>query len=164
MWGGGGFAFKCLLLQAYWGNVIHRLQTWYLTRTMCHVVSGCIMACQERTQPHISGLSWLNIQSSNTAWISPRPLHFCVTSVARRSGSGTLNEKPLCPHLSFGRIPFRIWVIFPAGSRDFSLLHSVQTGSGSHPASYPMGTGGCLPGGKAVVAWSWPLTFIKCWG
>jgi hypothetical protein len=25
--------------------------------------------------------------------------------------------------------------------RDFSLLHSVQTGSGSHPASYPIGAG-----------------------
>jgi hypothetical protein len=29
---------------------------------------------------------------------------------------------------------------FPAGSREFSFLHSVQTGSGAHPASYPMGT------------------------
>jgi hypothetical protein len=26
--------------------------------------------------------------------------------------------------------------------QDFSLLHSVYTGSGAHPASYPMGTGG----------------------
>jgi hypothetical protein len=26
--------------------------------------------------------------------------------------------------------------------QDFSLLHNVQTGSGAHPASYPMGTGG----------------------
>jgi hypothetical protein len=25
----------------------------------------------------------------------------------------------------------------------------VQTGSGTHPASYPMGTGGPFPGGKA---------------
>jgi hypothetical protein len=31
-------------------------------------------------------------------------------------------------------------VRFP--SRDFSLLHRVQTGSGSQPASYTMGTGG----------------------
>jgi hypothetical protein len=31
-------------------------------------------------------------------------------------------------------------VRFLAGSRDFSLLHSVQTASGAHPASYPMGT------------------------
>jgi hypothetical protein len=33
-----------------------------------------------------------------------------------------------------------------------SLLRSVQTGSGAHPASYPMGTGGSSPGGKAAEA------------
>jgi hypothetical protein len=26
--------------------------------------------------------------------------------------------------------------------QEFSLLHVVQTGSGTHPASYPLGTGG----------------------
>jgi hypothetical protein len=25
------------------------------------------------------------------------------------------------------------------GIRDFSLLHNIRTGSGAHPASYPMG-------------------------
>jgi hypothetical protein len=30
----------------------------------------------------------------------------------------------------------------------------------SHPASYPMGTRGSFPGGKAAGAWSWPLTSI----
>jgi hypothetical protein len=29
-----------------------------------------------------------------------------------------------------------------------SLLHAVETGSGGHPASYPMGTGSFLSGGK----------------
>jgi len=33
-------------------------------------------------------------------------------------------------------------VQFLAGAENFSLHHHVQTGSGSHPASYPMGTGG----------------------
>jgi hypothetical protein len=28
----------------------------------------------------------------------------------------------------------------------FSLRHRVQTGSGAHPASYPMGTGGNAAG------------------
>jgi hypothetical protein len=36
---------------------------------------------------------------------------------------------------------------FPAGAGNFSLHWRVQTGSGAHPTSYPMGTGGCLPGG-----------------
>jgi hypothetical protein len=32
----------------------------------------------------------------------------------------------------------------------------------AHPASYPMGTGGSFPGGKAARAWSWPLISIQC--
>jgi hypothetical protein len=32
--------------------------------------------------------------------------------------------------------------------QDFSLLHSVQTDSGAHQVSYPMGTGGSFPGVK----------------
>jgi hypothetical protein len=32
--------------------------------------------------------------------------------------------------------------------QEFSLLHVVQTGSGAHPASYSMGTGGSFPGVK----------------
>jgi hypothetical protein len=33
---------------------------------------------------------------------------------------------------------------------DVFLFHSVQTGFGAHPASYPMATGVFLPGGKAA--------------
>jgi hypothetical protein len=41
------------------------------------------------------------------------------------------------------------WVRFPA-VQDFSLLHSIQTGTWAHPASCPMGTGGSFPGGKVA--------------
>jgi hypothetical protein len=36
----------------------------------------------------------------------------------------------------------------PARGNDgsFSLQHCVQTGSGAHPSSYPMGTGSSFPG------------------
>jgi hypothetical protein len=47
-------------------------------------------------------------------------------------------------------------VRFPAGTRHISPLHSVQTGSGAHPAFYPNGTGGPFPRGKAAGVWSWP--------
>jgi hypothetical protein len=40
----------------------------------------------------------------------------------------------------------------PAGTGNFSLHHRVQTGSGAHPASYPVGTRCCFPGGKAAGA------------
>jgi hypothetical protein len=41
---------------------------------------------------------------------------------------------------------------FPAGVGNFSLHHRVQNGSGAHPASYPMGSGGSFPGGEAAGA------------
>jgi hypothetical protein len=37
----------------------------------------------------------------------------------------------------------------PVGAKDFSSSLCVQTGSGAHPASCTMGTGGPFPGGKA---------------
>jgi hypothetical protein len=42
-----------------------------------------------------------------------------------------------------------IGVRSPAGADDFSSILCVQTGSGDHPASCTMGTGGPFPGGKA---------------
>jgi hypothetical protein len=48
--------------------------------------------------------------------------------------------------------------------QEFSPLHIIQTSSGVHPSSYPMGTGGSFPRGKATRAWSWPLTSNKCRG
>jgi hypothetical protein len=43
-------------------------------------------------------------------------------------------------------MPCLFWVL------DFSRLHSVQTGSGTRPASYPMGTWTEIPRGKAARA------------
>jgi hypothetical protein len=37
----------------------------------------------------------------------------------------------------------------PDRAEDFSSSPCIQTGSGAHPASCPMGTGGSFPGGKA---------------
>jgi hypothetical protein len=42
-----------------------------------------------------------------------------------------------------------IGVRSPAGAKDFSSSLCVQTGSGAHPASCIMGTGGPFPGVKA---------------
>jgi hypothetical protein len=43
-------------------------------------------------------------------------------------------------------------VRFPAEAGNFSLHHCVQSGSGVYGASYPMGTGGSFPVGKAAGA------------
>jgi hypothetical protein len=42
-----------------------------------------------------------------------------------------------------------IGVRSPAGQRIFPLSSVSKTGSGAHPASCTMGTGGPFPGGKA---------------
>jgi hypothetical protein len=39
-------------------------------------------------------------------------------------------------------------VSLPTGSRDLSLVHCIQTGSGAHPASYPVGTWKLYPWGQ----------------
>jgi hypothetical protein len=42
-----------------------------------------------------------------------------------------------------------IGVRFSAGAKDFSSIPCVQTGSGAHPASCTVGTGGPFPVAKA---------------
>jgi hypothetical protein len=49
-----------------------------------------------------------------------------------------------------------IGVRSPTGAKDFSSSPCVQTGSGAHPASYPMGTEGLSPGVKR--GWGVTLT------
>jgi hypothetical protein len=43
-----------------------------------------------------------------------------------------------------------IGVRFPAEAKNFFLRQRLHTGSGAHPVSYPMGTVGSFPGGKAA--------------
>jgi hypothetical protein len=53
-------------------------------------------------------------------------------------------------------------IAFSAGAWHFILLHSVQTYTGAHPASFPMGSGGPFPGGgDASGARSWLLASSK---
>jgi hypothetical protein len=53
---------------------------------------------------------------------------------------------PTCHH-AHNWNPYRFYYqsSFPDRIRDFSLYHRFQTGSGSHPASYPMVTGAFSP-------------------
>jgi len=52
--------------------------------------------------------------------------------------------------LGYGLDSWGSRVEFPARAGNFSLHHHVQNGSRAHPASYPMGTRGSFPGGKAA--------------
>jgi hypothetical protein len=49
----------------------------------------------------------------------------------------------------YGEDDRAIGVRSPAEAKDFSSILCVQTGSGAHPASCTIGTGGPFPGGKA---------------
>lgn len=43
-----------------------------------------------------------------------------------------------------------VGVGFPTGTRDFALVHNIQTGFGAHPASNTRVTGGLPPQMKSV--------------
>jgi hypothetical protein len=49
----------------------------------------------------------------------------------------------------YGLDDWAIGVRSPAGAKDSFSILCVETGSGAHPASCTMGTGGPFPGGKA---------------
>jgi hypothetical protein len=66
----------------------------------------------------------------------------CFFNLVWRVSSGSIVS-------DYGLDDRAIGVRSPAGAKDFSSILSVQTGSGAHPASYPMGTGSPFPGGKA---------------
>jgi hypothetical protein len=65
-------------------------------------------------------------------------LHICSGS---RVSSGSVVS-------DYGVDDRAIGVRSPAGAKDFSSILCVQTGSGAHPASCTMGTGGLFPGAK----------------
>jgi hypothetical protein len=76
------------------------------------------------------------------------PPHFLSSTIPRMRNQVPHAQEnssvSIVTRLRIGRL--ENWVLFPAGTRDFSELHSIQTGTGAHPASYPIGTGGSFPG------------------
>jgi hypothetical protein len=65
----------------------------------------------------------------------------------------TKTERNKQPEITQRRIKYNI--LAPRNishARNFSLRHCVQTGSGAHPASCPMGTRGSFPGCNMIRA------------
>jgi hypothetical protein len=99
---------------------------------------------------------WLRIQwTDDTNKVSENlKFHSLLNYLAVRKAS--LNQ-PAAVFMFLSRMPISTnqprytgstaWVRVPA-VQDFNLLHSVQTDSGTHPVSYPVGTGGSSPGVK----------------
>jgi hypothetical protein len=77
--------------------------------------------------------------SSSTSSSSPRFTPASSSSCYRSRDSSVYSAELLAGWSG-------VWV--PAGAGNFFIHHRVQTGSGAHPASYPMGTRGSFPGVK----------------
>jgi hypothetical protein len=71
-------------------------------------------------------------------------LRITYSNVSSRVSSGIIVS-------DYGLDDRAIGVRFPAGARNFSCILCVQTGSGAHPASCTMGTGGPSPWGKSAA-------------
>jgi hypothetical protein len=71
-----------------------------------------------------------------------------------RLSSGNSRDSSVGIATGYGLDDRMIGVRIPAVAGNFSLRHHVKTGSGAHPASYPMVTGGSFSGGKAARACS----------
>jgi hypothetical protein len=85
-------------------------------------------------------------------------------NVSKRKCKGKVKAVIIGIALGYGLDDRDPRVRFPAEAGNISLYHRVQKGSRAHPASYPMGTRGSFPGGKAAGAWSWQQTSIYCRG
>jgi hypothetical protein len=75
-------------------------------------------------------------------------LYIFITQVPNHFGSRVSSGSIVS---DYGLDDRAIGVRSPLGAKDFSSSVCVQTGSGAHPASCTMGTGGPFPGGKSVA-------------
>jgi hypothetical protein len=107
------------------------------------------------------GMSWCVLLSCDRTlwlmlhWSNLNCIHFNFFIFKRQSRDSSVGIA-----LGYGLDDRGSRARFPAGAENFSLHHRVQSGSGAHPASYPVDTRGSFLGGKAPGAWSWPLCSI----
>jgi hypothetical protein len=172
-WGSGGVAPRILDLGARWRWVVsftpqplkpQGKSPWYqLVRRLGGTLNSSGHGGEEKNSQPSPGIEPWNFDGP-----APSPALYRLNY----PGSTELHWQKVCYKFSMKRFNERIAlgfglddqgsrVRFPAGAGNFSLHHRcIQNGSGAHPASYPMGTRGSFPAGKAAGAWSWPLTFI----
>jgi hypothetical protein len=86
---------------------------------------------------------WCNICDVRSLCVGYVQICMFVPSGSRGSSGGVVSD--------YGLDDREIGVRSPAGAKDFSSILCVQTGSGTHPASCTMGTGGPFPGGKSAA-------------
>jgi hypothetical protein len=131
------FCFICILV-----FFIHAC----LRMSLSHSQSKTVQQQQQQQQLN-------NLQITTTvAQVDAQPLRYSHMS---RCSSGSIVS-------DYGLDDRAIGVRSPAGAKDFSSSLCVQTGSETHPASYPMGTGGPFPGAKHSRGLTLTNHPIKC--
>jgi hypothetical protein len=92
---------------------------------------------------------------------SPLHHHYCATTLILQLWTWSQDSSvSKVTRLQAGWLGFNSRL----GQGFFYLCCHVQTGSGAHPASYPVGTGCSFPWGELAMAWGQPLTSIQCQG
>jgi hypothetical protein len=147
------------------GHPERELQMVQLCATRCSCIAilsvslvsfVAITLCVASQRVFIVTVYFVMTQSGNF-WIHPRMTSILrgahieltnLSSTSHRIQNLHLTENAHC----YGLDDRGSMVRFPAGAGNFSLHHRVQNGSGAHRASYPMGTKGSFPGGKAAEA------------
>jgi hypothetical protein len=115
----------------------------------------CWVADEIRTDHLLNKKSWVFLQTSEKDNVQ----HNICIAVFSNAWSVNGHVRNLNSSVGIGTCYGLVgWISIPDRGRDFSLLHSIQTLSGTHPASYPMSTGSSFPAGEVTGAWSWPLT------
>jgi hypothetical protein len=89
----------------------------------------------------INNTAFINIVSHTQTTVFCNLLHLQLDKISRGSSVSVVSGY----ELEDQAIEFRS----PAETTGFFSTLCVQTGSGAHPASCPVGTGGPFPGGKA---------------
>jgi hypothetical protein len=119
-----------------------------------------ILSTSDFERSHASS-SILHFYCSFRPLTSLKPSSFCVTLSVNRHKDYLFivcmcqlkksRDSSVGITLGYGLDDCGSRVRFPTGAGNFSL-HRIQNGSGAHPASYPIGTRGSFPGGKATGA------------
>jgi hypothetical protein len=109
--------------------------------THFHVMPRSKMRRDTLPLPQYAFMTWCSVKAQGQLYLLP----LLYLNMKNRDSSVGIA-------LGYGLDDRSSRVRFPAGAGNFSLHHRVQNGSGAHLASYPKGTRGCFPGGKAAGA------------
>jgi hypothetical protein len=143
-WQGQGFIFSSLCPQRLWSppsllsNRYRGLFCWgvkQLGREADHSSPSSAEvknAWSYTSTPQYAFMAWCSVKAQGQLYLYLLPIFVRAEIVqsVKRLATGWM-----------------IGVRFPVRAGNFSLRHHIQTGTGTHPASYPIGTGGFFPWG-----------------